>query len=91
VDHLLTVVVYVVKRPVLNRDIGVQIPSTVLKLLIMQTLGFILAWFSLFPGLFFTIAKLTGGGFGFKFFARFVGISITVLSIIYILKYWSFI
>lgn len=56
----------------------------------MEKIGLLLAFITLPLSLFFTIAKVTGNGIG-KFVARFLGIAGTVLSIIYILKFYNFI
>lgn len=55
----------------------------------MEKLGLILAFVALLPGLFFTVANITGNSGVFKFIFRLLGIGTTVLSIIYILKYFS--
>lgn len=52
----------------------------------MTKLSLILAILSLPIGLFFSVAKLTGSTL-LKFVMRFEGISVSVLSILVILKY----
>lgn len=53
----------------------------------MEKLGLLLAITTLPLSLFFTVANVTGGNWLNKFFARLLGVSGVVLSIIYILKY----
>jgi hypothetical protein len=53
----------------------------------METIGLLLSIVTLPLSLFFTIANVNGGNGLSKFFARLLGISGVVLSIIYILKY----
>ena len=53
----------------------------------MEKIGLLLAITTIPLSLFFTVANVTGGNGITKFFARLLGISGVVLSIIYILKY----
>ncbi len=53
----------------------------------MEKIGLLLAITTLPTSLFFTVANVTGANWLNKFFARLLGISGVVLSIIYILKY----
>lgn len=57
----------------------------------MEKIGLLLAFFALVPGLFFTVAKLTGGNWFTGILFRGVGLTIVILSILYILKYYSLI
>jgi hypothetical protein len=53
----------------------------------MEKIGLLLAVTTIPLSLFFTVANVTGGNGITKFFARLLGITGVVLSIIYILKY----
>lgn len=55
----------------------------------MEKIGLLLAFFAILPGLFFTVARLTGGNWFTNILFRGVGLTVVILSILYILKYYS--
>lgn len=57
----------------------------------MEKLSLLVAFLSLIPSIFFTVAKVTGGGFPAKVFFRLFGLSSLLFLTIYILKYYSII
>lgn len=57
----------------------------------MEKLGLLLAFITLPASLFFTIAKINGGNLIVSMLIKLFGIMGTVLSVIYILKYYNFI